>query len=88
MTRQELIDDLRMAIIKGLKLEDVEPADISPDTILFGKGLGLDSLDAVELSVILEKRYGVSFRDAEAARQAFASLNSLADAILQARGSL
>ena len=88
MTRQELIDDLRVAIIKGLKLEDVEPADISPDTILFGKGLGLDSLDAVELSVILEKRYGVSFRDAEAARQAFASLNSLADAILQAGGSL
>lgn len=83
MTKNELIDDLRNAIVEGLNLEDIEPVDIMPETILFGEGLGLDSLDAVELSVILEKRYGVSFNDAENVRQAFASLSTLAEEILR-----
>ena len=83
MTHQELIDDLRLVIITGLKLEGVNEEDITPHTILFGEGLGLDSLDAVELSVLLEKRYGVSFSDAENVRHAFASLDALATEVLR-----
>ena len=88
MTHEEMVDDLRTTLITGLKLEDVDPADLLPDTVLFGDGpgLGLDSLDAVELSVVLEKRYGVSFRDAEDVRGAFSSLGNLAAAVLQLQG--
>lgn len=85
MTQQEMIDDLRTALTQDLKLEDVNPEDITPHTVLFGDspGLGLDSLDAVELAVVLEKRYGVTFNDAEDVRQSFATLDSLASAVLR-----
>lgn len=85
MTQQEMVSDLRETIIAGLKLEDINAADLTPDTTLFGdeSELGLDSLDAVELSVVLEKRYGVSFTNAGDVQQAFATLESLAVAVLR-----
>lgn len=83
MTHLEMIDDLRQTILRELKLEDVAAADITPDLILFGEGLGLDSLDAVELAVVLEKNYGVQFTDTQDVREAFATLNSLAAAVLR-----
>lgn len=87
MTRQEMLKDLGPALIKELKLENVRIEDLTEQTTLFGddSDLGMDSLDAVELTVVLDKRYGISFTNTEDARQSFASLGSLADSILQMR---
>ncbi len=66
-----------------LNLEDVAPGSIGDDAVLFGEeGLGLDSLDAVELVVMVEKRFGVAIADAEEAREAFRSVAVLAEFIL------
>ncbi len=76
-----LEDELKQLIIDELKLEDVEAAEIADDDMLFGEGLGLDSLDAVELVVILKKKYGVDLEDMDEAREAFTSVKTLADYI-------
>lgn len=84
MTKNELVDDLRKHILAELPLEDVVEDDIQPDTLLFDQdGLGLDSLDAVELVVIIEKYYGVAINDPEIAKTAFRDLDVLADYILE-----
>lgn len=84
MTKNELVDDLRKHILAELPLEDVVEDDIQPDTLLFDQdGLGLDSLDAVELVVIIEKYYGVAINDPEIAKTAFRNLDVLADYILE-----
>ena len=59
---EELILELKQAIIEALNLEDVKPADIDDDAPLFGDGLGLDSIDALELIVLMEKRYGIKLQ--------------------------
>jgi len=69
--------DLKKLIIDELKLEDINPDDIKDSEPLFGEGLGLDSLDAVELVVILKKHYKIDLEDMEKAREAFASIESL-----------
>lgn len=56
-----LIDEIKDVIVKSLDLEDVKPEDIDPSAPLFGEGLGLDSIDALELSVALKKKFNVSF---------------------------
>ena len=56
---EQLEDDIKVLIVQSLKLEDVTPVDIKSAEPLFGKGLGLDSIDALELSVVLAKKYGV-----------------------------
>jgi len=76
-----LEDELKQLIIDELKLEDVDAAEIADDDMLFGEGLGLDSLDAVELVVILKKKYGVDLEDMDEAREAFTSIKTLADYI-------
>ncbi|MDO5536605.1 MAG: phosphopantetheine-binding protein [Desulfovibrionaceae bacterium] len=84
MDRNELIEDLKGHILDELPLEDVNPDDLQADTLLFDEdGLGLDSLDAVELVVLLEKHYDVAVADAEAARKIFSTLSSLADYVLE-----
>jgi acyl carrier protein len=70
-------------IIAGLNLEDVTPADIDPQAPLFGEGLGLDSIDALELAVIVERQYGVRIPNMEVGKQAFASIAAL-DAFIAA----
>ena len=66
-------------IIEVLQLEDVAVADIDSDAALFVEGLGLDSIDALELGVALQKRYGISLSaDAEDTRRHFASVRALA----------
>ena len=69
-------------IIEGLNLEDMTVDDIEPDMPLFGEGLGLDSIDALELAVIVDRNYGVKINNAEEGRAAFESLRSL-DAYIQ-----
>lgn len=73
-----LENDLKQLIIDELKLEDFTIDDIKNNEPLFGEGLGLDSLDAVELVVILKKHYKIDLEDMEKAREAFASIDSLA----------
>jgi len=78
-----LIEELRSLIIKSLKLEDILPADIDPVAPLFGGGLGLDSIDALELVVALEKKYGIRIPDEDVGKEAFASVDALAGYILR-----
>lgn len=82
MTKNEMESALKTAIIDGLRLEDVAVEDIDSSAPLFGdSGLMLDSLDAVELVVVVEKHFGVAIADAEEARKAFTSVSGLADFI-------
>ncbi len=71
--------ELKQIIIDDLKLEGMEPEDIQDDEALFGEGLGLDSLDAVELVVILQKHYGIELKDMDKAREVFSTMNTLAE---------
>lgn len=75
-----LQDEIKQLIISTLALEDVTPADIDPADALFVTGLGLDSIDALELGLALQKRYGVTMSaNSEETRRHFASVNALAD---------
>jgi acyl carrier protein len=74
-----LKEELKQLIIDELNIADLTPAGIDDNAPLFGtEGLALDSLDAVELVVILKKRYGVNLQDIEVAKQAFRSISTLA----------
>jgi acyl carrier protein len=75
----ELIDQLKAKIIAGFHLESVAPADIQTDAPLFGTGLGLDSIDALELVAILEQDYGIIIQERQVADKAFASVRALAE---------
>ena len=75
---------LAETIISGLRLEDVKPEDIDPAAPLFGGGLGLDSIDALELALLVDRTYGVKIADAESGKTAFASLNAL-EAFIRAK---
>lgn len=74
----ELIYTLKQQIIEALNLEDITPSDIQDDAPLFGEGLGLDSIDALELFVLLDKQYGIKLKDKEEGKQVFRSVNSMA----------
>ena len=76
---------LRVVIIKSLRLENVKPEDIADDTPLFGEGLGLDSIDALELVVALEKEFGIKITDEEVGVQVFQNIGTLA-AFLESKG--
>jgi acyl carrier protein len=73
--------ELKAKIIEALKLQDITPEQIDDDAPLFGTGLGLDSIDALELVVLLEKEYGIVIKDIEEGRPAFRSVRTLADFI-------
>ncbi|GAB4483033.1 MAG: phosphopantetheine-binding protein [Thermodesulfovibrionales bacterium] len=83
MDRTALVEELKTLIIRNLKLEDITPVDIDPAAPLFGSGLGLDSIDALELVVGLEKAYGIRIPDEDVGKEAFASVNALADYIIR-----
>ena len=83
--RPELVERLKELIVRTLRLEDVLAEDIVDSEPLFGDGLGLDSIDALELVVAIEREYGVEIPDANVGRRAFASVNALADFILEKR---
>ena len=83
---QELVAELKTLLIEGLHLEDVSAEEIIPDEPLFGEGLGLDSIDALEIAVLLDRKYGVKITsEDERNQEMFASLNSLAEFIVENR---
>ena len=77
-----MIDELKALLISELNLEDITPDDIDASAPLFREGLGLDSIDALELAVILDKKYGIKIKSSdERNKEIFSSLNALADFI-------
>ncbi len=83
MNKTELLMELKELIIKRLKLEDLKPEEIDDSSPLFGEGLGLDSIDALELVVALEKNYGIRIPDEDVGKEAFRSVNALAEYIMK-----
>ncbi|MDR2261379.1 MAG: phosphopantetheine-binding protein [Azoarcus sp.] len=76
----ELVHEIKIFIIEVLGLEDVTPGDIDQDAPLFGDGLGLDSIDSLELGVGLQKRYGLKISaESDETRRIFASVRALAE---------
>jgi acyl carrier protein len=78
---EELILQLKQEIIGVLNLEDIKPDDIADDAPLFGEGLGLDSIDALELIVLMEKTYGIKLKDPAQGREIFKSIRVMAEYI-------
>lgn len=80
MTREEIETKLKETLVSALDLEDLTPADVETDMPLFGEGLGLDSIDALELGMAVRKAFGVSFSAVPAEnRRIFHSVKTLAD---------
>ncbi|MDR2137966.1 MAG: phosphopantetheine-binding protein [Tannerella sp.] len=75
----ELILELKQELIKVLNLEGITPEDIADDSELFGEGLGLDSIDALELIVLLEKNYGIKLKDPAQGKEIFKSIRTMAE---------
>jgi len=77
----KLIQELKEEIIEALNLEDMEPDEIDENEPLFGDGLGLDSIDALELIVLLEKNYGIKIENPKDGKTIFYSVKSMAEYI-------
>ena len=82
---EALITELKKHIIEVLNLEDLQPEDIDNDAPLFGEGLGLDSIDALELIVLMEKNYGIRLQDPNQGKEIFQSVSVMADYIAKHR---
>jgi acyl carrier protein len=79
---EELIEKLKVQIIETLNLEDLTPADINANDPLFGdNGIGLDSIDALELIVLMNKEYNIQVADPEEGKNVFYSIKTMADYI-------
>lgn len=80
--QRALIDELKQLVVTALRIEDFDPQEIKDEDPLFGdEGLGLDSVDALELVVHIEQQYGIQIEDEEVGRKAFASITALAEFI-------
>lgn len=82
---EELVLELKKEIIEALNLEDITPEDIDVDAPLFGSGLGLDSIDALELIVLMEKKYGIKLENPAKGKEVFKSINVMAQFITENR---
>lgn len=82
---EELILKLKNEIIEVLNLEDMTPEDIDAEAPLFGEGLGLDSIDALELIVLMEKNYGIKLQNAAEGKAIFTSIHNMAQYIAEHR---
>lgn len=80
---EEIIEKLKSQIIEALNLEDLQPEDIDPEKPLFGaEGLGLDSIDALELILILERDYGIKLSKPGEGKEVFSSVRTMAEYII------
>lgn len=78
----ELIQELKEKIIAQLNLEDIEPDEIDASQPLFGDGLGLDSIDALELIVLMEREYNIKITDTSEGRNIFSTITTMAEYIM------
>ena len=85
METAELKQQLKQQIIQFLNLISVTPEDIKDDEPLFGEGLGLDSIDSIELIVLLGREYGINIQDPKEGRKILVDINTMADYIQQHR---
>ena len=82
MSKEEIVRELKEMVVSALDLEDVTAADIDPEEPLFEGGLGLDSIDALELGMAARTKFGISFSgDAAENKRIFRSIGTLADYI-------
>jgi acyl carrier protein len=84
MDRESLKPAIKALIVKELNLQGRDPASIEDDAPLFGAGLGLDSLDALQLAMSIEERFGVKIPEGDEARAIFASVSALAEHVARA----
>ena len=82
---EQLKQELKEKIIEALNLEEITPDEINSSEPLFGEGLGLDSIDALEIILILEKSYGIRLENPAAAKEIFYSIDTLSDYISKNR---
>ncbi|MCR5115408.1 MAG: acyl carrier protein [Bacteroidales bacterium] len=82
---EQLIEELKREIIEVLNLEGMKPEDIDENAPLFGEGLGLDSIDALELIVLMEKNYGIKLQNANEGKEIFKSVRVMAEYIKEHR---
>lgn len=82
---QDIRKTLKEMIIRDLSLEDITPEEIKDEEPLFGDGLGLDSLDAVEIVVLLQRQFGVEIKNMDQGREIFFSINTIADFVYENR---
>lgn len=80
---EELIEKLKKEVLDQLNFEDMSPEDMDADAPLFGEGLGLDSIDALELSVLLQKNYGLEIQDPKDGKKIFQSIRTMAEFIME-----
>lgn len=74
----QIREDLKEMLVRDLSLEDIRPEDIKDDEILFAEGLGLDSLDAVEIIVLLQRNFGLNVKDVKEGKEILYSIDTLA----------
>lgn len=87
MTFDETVAKIKEIIVASLDLEDIAPNEIETDAPLFGEGLGLDSIDALELGMAIKKAFGVTFsKDPAENKKVFHSVKSLAEHVMSTRG--
>ena len=78
---EQFIEQLKAQIIEALNFEDMTPADIDTDAPLFGEGLGLDSIDALELIMLMDREFGIKLTDPKQGKTIFASVRTMAEYI-------
>lgn len=82
----ELVSRIKRALIEELDLRGKQESDIDAEAPLFGEGLGLDSLDALQLAMTIEERFGVRVPEGEEGRRVFGSVNSIAEFVRRSAG--
>ncbi|MGJ7031271.1 phosphopantetheine-binding protein [Niabella hirudinis] len=85
MEKEQLKQQVKEQIIKFLNLNSVKPEEIKDDEPLFGEGLGLDSIDSIELIVMLSREYGINIQDPKEGRKILTTVNTMVDYIEQHR---